>query len=213
VLHAGSLQQLGTPMELYQWPSNLFVAQFIGSPGMNLLPVEVTGPSQLQLGQRRFPVEGPLATALASRISHRLTGGLRPEHLKLAPATNRNLRATARPWATSNCSPAGWRRATTWCSCGLHPTASSLPVKRCTSTSTRRAGGCLTATATLCLRRSPRVRSPCCLGSDPVVGHALMRQGLTSQTPRCSRVRHHPGPRRSPAPHRARWPASCAGHA
>ncbi len=94
VLHAGALQQLGTPMELYQWPANLFVAQFIGSPGMNLLPVEVVGASQLQLGQRRFPVEGPLAAALASRIGHQLTGGLRPEHLQLAPATNRNLRAT-----------------------------------------------------------------------------------------------------------------------
>lgn len=94
VLHAGSLQQLGTPMELYQWPANLFVAQFIGSPGMNLLPVEVVGASQLQLGQRRFPVEGPLATALAGRIGQELTGGLRPEHLQLAPATNRNLRAT-----------------------------------------------------------------------------------------------------------------------
>jgi multiple sugar transport system ATP-binding protein len=94
VLHAGALQQLGTPMELYQWPANLFVAQFIGSPGMNLLPVEVVGANQLQLGQRRFPVEGPLAAALASRIGHQLTGGLRPEHLQLAPATNRNLRAT-----------------------------------------------------------------------------------------------------------------------
>jgi multiple sugar transport system ATP-binding protein len=94
VLHAGALQQLGTPMELYQWPANLFVAQFIGSPGMNLLPVEVAGPGQLQLGQRRFPLEGPLAAALATRIGHQLTAGLRPEHLQLAPATNRNLRAT-----------------------------------------------------------------------------------------------------------------------
>ena len=40
VLNAGSLQQLGTPMELYRWPANLFVAQFIGSPPMNLLPVQ-----------------------------------------------------------------------------------------------------------------------------------------------------------------------------
>ena len=36
VLNRGSLQQLGTPTELYQWPSNLFVAQFIGSPAMNI---------------------------------------------------------------------------------------------------------------------------------------------------------------------------------
>jgi len=39
VLNGGHLQQLGTPLELYQWPLNLFVAQFIGSPPMNLLPV------------------------------------------------------------------------------------------------------------------------------------------------------------------------------
>ena len=93
VLHAGRLQQLGTPMELYQWPANLFVAQFIGSPPMNLLPAEVIGGSQLQLGSRRFSVEGPLADAMAARAGQALTAGLRPEHLRLAPATNRNLRA------------------------------------------------------------------------------------------------------------------------
>ena len=94
VLNAGRLQQLGTPMELYQWPANLFVAQFIGSPAMNLLPVTVAGAGLLQLGERRLPLEGPLADAVASRLGHALTGGLRPEHLRLAPATNRNLRAT-----------------------------------------------------------------------------------------------------------------------
>jgi multiple sugar transport system ATP-binding protein len=94
VLNGGRLQQLGTPMELYQWPANLFVAQFIGSPPMNLLPVEVVGPGQLQLGSRRLPLEGPLADAIAGRSGHQLTGGLRPEHLQLAPATNRNLRAS-----------------------------------------------------------------------------------------------------------------------
>jgi multiple sugar transport system ATP-binding protein len=93
VLNAGRLQQLGTPMELYQWPANLFVAQFIGSPPMNLLPVQALGPGQLQLGSRRLTVEGPLAEVLATQAGHSLTGGLRPEHFRLAPATNRNLRA------------------------------------------------------------------------------------------------------------------------
>lgn len=93
VLNDGQLQQLGTPMQLYQWPANLFVAQFIGSPPMNLLPVTVLGAGQLQLGGRRLPVEGPLAEQLASRAGQSLTGGLRPEHLRLAPATNRNLGA------------------------------------------------------------------------------------------------------------------------
>ena len=97
VLNRGRLQQLGTPLELYQWPSNLFVAQFIGSPPMNLLPVTSIGGGQLQLGGRRFLPEGPMAEALlhwhALGRSAELSGGLRPEHLRLAPATNRNLAA------------------------------------------------------------------------------------------------------------------------
>ena len=97
VLNQGHLQQLGTPTELYQWPSNLFVAQFIGSPPMNLLPVRSVSPGQLQLGSRRFVPEGPIAEALlqwqGKGGAEELSGGLRAEHLKLAPATNRNLPA------------------------------------------------------------------------------------------------------------------------
>ena len=93
VLNAGRLQQLGTPMELYRWPANLFVAQFIGSPPMNLLAAEVAGPGQLLVAGRRFPVEGPLEPLLANRSGQSLTAGLRPEHLHLAPAANRNLAA------------------------------------------------------------------------------------------------------------------------
>ena len=89
VLNRGQLQQLGTPMELYQWPSNLFVAQFIGSPPMNLLPVLAVGPGQLQLGGRRFLLEGAIRAALEQWQSRggpdALTGGLRAEHLRLAP--------------------------------------------------------------------------------------------------------------------------------
>jgi multiple sugar transport system ATP-binding protein len=93
VLHAGQLQQLGTPMELYHWPANLFVAQFIGSPPMNLLPVEIAAAGQLLLGARRYTLEEPLAAATTTRVGQSLTAGLRPEHLRLAPATNRNLAA------------------------------------------------------------------------------------------------------------------------
>ncbi|WP_255103572.1 MULTISPECIES: ABC transporter ATP-binding protein [unclassified Synechococcus] len=97
VLNQGRLQQLGTPMELYQHPANLFVAQFIGSPPMNLLPVEQVGADQVQLAGRRFLVEGEMALALEARAASggggSLTAGLRAEHFKLAPATNRNLAA------------------------------------------------------------------------------------------------------------------------
>ena len=93
VLNQGRLQQLGTPMELYRWPSNLFVAQFIGSPPMNVLPVQVGRSQTLHLGERRVSVEGPLSAALAGLEGQRLHGGIRPEDLKVAPATNRNLQA------------------------------------------------------------------------------------------------------------------------
>jgi multiple sugar transport system ATP-binding protein len=93
VLNQGTLQQLGTPMELYNWPSNLFVAQFIGSPPMALLPVCVGPNATLMLGDRRLPMEGPLVEILSSLEGRQLTAGLRPEGWRLAPATNRNLTA------------------------------------------------------------------------------------------------------------------------
>jgi multiple sugar transport system ATP-binding protein len=40
VLNSGVLQQVGTPQELYERPRNVFVAQFIGSPSMNLVPAD-----------------------------------------------------------------------------------------------------------------------------------------------------------------------------
>ena len=93
VLNQGRLQQLGTPMELYRWPSNLFVAQFIGSPPMNVLPVQVGAGSTLILGDKRLTPEGPIAAALPSLEGNTLTAGIRPDHLQVAPATNRNLPA------------------------------------------------------------------------------------------------------------------------
>ena len=93
VLNQGRLQQLGTPMELYRWPSNIFVAQFIGSPAMSLLPVTVGPNATLILGSKRIQVEGEMVKPLLQREGQHLTAGLRPEHWHLAPATNRNLRA------------------------------------------------------------------------------------------------------------------------
>mgnify|MGYP001208511003 FL=1 len=93
VLNQGRLQQLGTPMELYRWPSNIFVAQFIGSPAMSLLPVTVGPNATLILGSKRIQVEGEMVKPLLQREGQHLTAGLRPEHWHLAPATNRNLQA------------------------------------------------------------------------------------------------------------------------
>ncbi|MEP0232356.1 sn-glycerol-3-phosphate ABC transporter ATP-binding protein UgpC, partial [Roseibium sp.] len=42
VLHGGNIEQVGAPLELYERPANVFVAQFIGSPAMNLVAAQVT---------------------------------------------------------------------------------------------------------------------------------------------------------------------------
>jgi multiple sugar transport system ATP-binding protein len=79
VMRAGLLQQVGTPMELYNNPRNLFVAGFIGSPSMNFLPATA------QNGRARLPIaELPLPNdvAQAAAGTQRLIAGMRPEHFE-----------------------------------------------------------------------------------------------------------------------------------
>ena len=52
VLNAGRLEQVGTPQEVYDHPATAFVAQFIGTPPMNLLPAGMLGSSEVQVGIR-----------------------------------------------------------------------------------------------------------------------------------------------------------------
>jgi multiple sugar transport system ATP-binding protein len=87
VLRKGLLQQLGTPDELYSNPANLFVAEFIGSPPMNIVRAIVTrspaGP-QLVVGSQRLQLaEGALDAfpALAGADATPVALGLRPESL------------------------------------------------------------------------------------------------------------------------------------
>jgi len=49
VLRAGHIEQIGSPMELYQDPDNVFVGGFIGSPSMNFLKATVTGPGKVSV--------------------------------------------------------------------------------------------------------------------------------------------------------------------
>ena len=97
VLNQGHLQQLGTPLELYRQPANLFVAQFIGSPPMNLLPVSVAGPQQLVLAQQLLNIAPQGSAHLGPLLGQSLTAGLRPEHLRVAGA------ATAQTLAARVC--------------------------------------------------------------------------------------------------------------
>ncbi len=86
VLRAGSVEQVGTPLELYHHPQNQFVAGFIGSPKMNFVPAVVTEVSQqtvtVKLNSSKevtLPVDGSGLDA-----GDRVTVGIRPEHCSLA---------------------------------------------------------------------------------------------------------------------------------
>ncbi len=81
VLKDGSIMQVGTPRKLYEDPDNLFVAQFIGSPKMNIMPCSAN----------EGLIEMPGTSADHKRLSHQLSGsasavqniGIRPEHITL----------------------------------------------------------------------------------------------------------------------------------
>ena len=85
VLNGGRIEQVGAPMELYEHPRNLFVAEFIGSPKMNLIAAQVTQASAA--GATVRTAEGETVTvavdASAAKAGDTVTLGVRPEHLTL----------------------------------------------------------------------------------------------------------------------------------
>ncbi len=85
VLCRGRLQQVAAPEILYARPSNLFVASFIGNPGMNILPAHVVsrspGGARLRLGDRSLAVDLPEGVRDALAIDAPLWAGVRPEAL------------------------------------------------------------------------------------------------------------------------------------
>ncbi len=85
IMKNGHIQQVGTPMEVYQYPANMFVAQFIGSPSMNMLPgkaalkarkpaLEITGIGKVPLPKLSGTFESDSNAIL----------GIRPEDLVIS---------------------------------------------------------------------------------------------------------------------------------
>jgi multiple sugar transport system ATP-binding protein len=90
VLSAGKIEQVGTPLELYEHPDNLFVAGFIGSPKMNFLAAELVRGSSAEAEVRLTDGSTLLARVDASRASpgDQLTLGVRPEHIRIGGDSN-----------------------------------------------------------------------------------------------------------------------------
>ena len=83
VLNAGHVEQIGSPLELYDRPRNRFVASFIGSPSMNLIDGTVAeageGRARIGIGESELSVPAPEALSAGQAV----TIGIRPEHFAL----------------------------------------------------------------------------------------------------------------------------------
>jgi alpha-glucoside transport system ATP-binding protein len=84
VLSAGRVEQVGAPLELYERPQNLFVARFIGSPAMNILPVTIlaAGPSTTVTLAGGKSVSLPISTDTSEK-GRQGSFGVRPEDLTI----------------------------------------------------------------------------------------------------------------------------------
>jgi len=102
VLKDGVLQQFGTPAEIYNNPANMFVADFMGSPAMNLLSAQIErSESGIVVSINRPDAEAlklPAAhasDALAQYLGKQVTFGIRPEALTDPDGADRNARNIA----------------------------------------------------------------------------------------------------------------------
>jgi sn-glycerol 3-phosphate transport system ATP-binding protein len=83
VLNAGRVEQIGRPLDVYRRPGTRFVAGFIGSPAMNFLEGRVDGAGgAVDLGTTSLPLPG----RLPGQAGRPVLVGVRPEHLRPAPA-------------------------------------------------------------------------------------------------------------------------------
>jgi multiple sugar transport system ATP-binding protein len=96
VMRAGVIQQVGAPQELYDDPLNLFVAGFIGSPGMNFMPAQVDG-SKVKLPM----TEAELTDEMRSNLNGgSLIAGIRPEHFEDASLVSEDKRGRGATFRT-----------------------------------------------------------------------------------------------------------------
>lgn len=79
VMRSGRIEQIGTPLELYENPANDFVATFIGSPSMNLIPGTVTGDNI----RTDDGVAWPLPTGHSTSEGQKVKLGIRPQDIEL----------------------------------------------------------------------------------------------------------------------------------
>jgi multiple sugar transport system ATP-binding protein len=95
VMRDGKIQQVGTPLEIYAKPANLFVAQFVGTPPMNRIPGALGADlASVETAMGTLTLPGPLPHPAAPGMS--LVVGIRPEDLAPSPGSGRAAAISAR---------------------------------------------------------------------------------------------------------------------
>ncbi len=86
IMNNGYIQQIGTPMEIYERPVNLFVANFIGTPPMNFVDAEITKDGKLVIEQYQKDITAHPAYKSIKKLGlfgKKLILGIRPEHIRV----------------------------------------------------------------------------------------------------------------------------------
>jgi multiple sugar transport system ATP-binding protein len=97
VMKDGKLMQVGTPLELYERPQNLFVANFIGTPPMNFVQATVAeGGARLAGSKLSLPVPASLRPVTAGADGRKVVVGIRPENVFDASRSSRGETTTLR---------------------------------------------------------------------------------------------------------------------
>jgi len=85
IMKDGIVHQVGSPMEIYEYPTNKFVGGFIGNPGMNFMDAKIVSKESklyIDVGSFQLLIPEEKQSHLQSKIDHEVILGIRPEHIQ-----------------------------------------------------------------------------------------------------------------------------------
>lgn len=90
VMQEGKIVQCDVPMNIYNYPANMFIGGFIGTPPMNFLKGAINADGSVNVGESKIAPAASLKPAFAARNGKPILLGIRPENLTLVPGQQAN---------------------------------------------------------------------------------------------------------------------------